>query len=309
MLPPDVTDLTRLGQGVVTRPQLLALGYPPDVIDGWVRRGHLEHVVIDGVPLVGTYRVRGGAETPQQAARAAVARCRPKSALSGPVMLGAHGIEGFDWDSDLVVRVPVDRWVSGVPFTVLRDPHFDRHREEVDGLPGSSMTRAILDTALTVHGRPLVTAIDAARWRRGTSTDKLRRCATALAADDHAGGVEVLRLLDSGELEQESHGERAMRPVLATLGFSVSWQVWVTPTLRVDAKLDDVPVVIEYLGEEAHSGSLRRAKDEARHRELLRLRMLPIYVVKADLARPDVLHARIATAREALLLRGPSGTG
>jgi hypothetical protein len=301
MLPRPVIELLDDSLGIVTRPALLALGFSADVVDGWVRDGHLERVEVDGVPMVGTYRVPGGARPPAQRAHAAVARCRPNAALTGPVMLAAHGIEGFHWEAALMVRVPIGRRVTGVPFTVLPDPLFHRHRETVDGLAGSSVTRAAIDTALVLKGKPLVTALDCSRWKRGgTSAEKLLRCATSLSRLGHAGAEEVLRQLDSGELDQESHGERALKPVLLKLGLRVRWQVWVTPRRRVDAELEGTPIVLEYLGRRAHAGSLKHAQDEARHRELLQAGRYPIYVVKADLEQPELLHSRIAAARDAL---------
>jgi hypothetical protein len=304
VLPPSVTDLARANHGVVTRPQLLELAFSSTVVDGWVRAEHLEKVVIAGVPLVGTYRVRGCPDFPEQSARAAVERCRPRAALTGPVVLGGLGIEGFTWSSTLMVRVPLDRWVTGVPFTVLRDPLFDKHRATVGEMDGSTPTRAIMDTALTVRGKPLVTAIDSAKFKSLTSNGRLEQCAAPLAALGHAGAITVQALLADGLLQQESHGERAMAPILSQLQPPVRWQHWISSEIRVDAALADVPISVEYLGKAEHGGAVKQAEDAERHRQVRRLGWHPIYVLKEHLREPAVLLARILGARDALLAAG-----
>ncbi len=300
MLPRAVTDLLSSQLGIVTRPALLAAGYSHGEISGWVRSGHLEPVLFEGVPLIGTYRVRGGADSSRQRAAAAVARCRPRAALTGPVVLGALEVEGFCWDDEVVVRVPVTRRVSPMPFAVLRDHCFDEQQAQVGGIAGSTATRALMDTGLGPSDKALVTAIDSARWRKLTTNARLRRCATQLVAHGHEGARHVLALLESGTLEQESHGERALAPVVGELRPPVRWQVWLSADIRADCLLADAPLVIEYLGRKDHAPVGKRAKDEARNAAIRELGWQVLEVWHEDLAAPDLLLARILGAREIL---------
>jgi hypothetical protein len=304
MLPSCVTNLSRDQLGIVDRPQLLALGLTPGQVDAFLRQGHLEHARVQGAPMVGTYRVRGGALVARQALMAAVSRARPVSALTGPALLGCLGVEGFTEKSTIMVRVPVDRWVTHVPFTVLRDPLIAAERAALGPIRASTATRALLDAALVTTGKPLRVAVDSARWRGLTHPERLRRCAERLAGHRHEGATRIMELLDEGTFEVESEGERAMRPIFASLTPPPRWQHWVAPDIRVDMLLGDAPVVCEYLGEEAHGTVEQRKRDDERDRGLRRLGYLPVYVTKADLEEPHVLLARVLGARDALLVHG-----
>lgn len=304
MLPSCVTDLSREQLGIVDRPQLLELGLTPGQIDALLRQGHLEHARVLGVPMVGTYRVRGGAHVARQALMAAVSRTRPVSALTGPALLGCLGVEGFTEESTIMVRVPMDRWVAKVPFTVLRDPLIAAERAALGPIRASTATRALIDAAMVITGKPLRVAVDSARWRGLTRMRRLRRCAERLAAHRHEGAARIVALLDEGTFDVESEGERAMRPVFASMTPPPRWQHWVAPDIRVDMLLADAPVVCEYLGEAAHGSGEQRARDDERDRRIRRLGYLPVYVTKDDLKQPQVLLARVLGARDALLVRG-----
>jgi very-short-patch-repair endonuclease len=261
-------------------------------------------VLFDGVPLIGTYRIRGSAQTPQQAAVAAVARCRPGAVMSGPVVLGGLGIEGFSWSSPVIVRVHADRIVQPLPFLVVRDPFLDQDRALLENVDASNATRAIVDTALTITGKQLITGIDSAKWKRLTSNPCLEACAAPLAAAGHVGGIVIRELLGSANLDKESHGERAMAPVLDRLPVPVRYQVWISQSIRVDAAVDGVPLAVEYLGAKDHSSATRQAEDAERHDRIRQLGWHVIYVVKDDLKLPDALLARVSGVREGLLGAG-----
>lgn len=105
------------------------------------------------------------------------------------------------------------------------------------------------------------------------------------------------RLPDAGafvqESEQESEGERA-GPALDELGERVRWGVWIAPDIRVDALLEDLQLVVEYDGREAHERALRQAADEER---TARIRALGYEVIRVR--REDLQRA--ATARRLLV--------
>lgn len=291
-------NLCRGQYGTAARPQLLALGLTPGQVDGLVRHGALECMTW------GTYRVRGGGEPPEQAGMIKVLRCRPEARLSGPAVLGLLRIEGFEPTDMSIVLVPVGRYVQNVDFMVVQDPAFRRDNAKIGALPAVTATRAIIDSALLFTGKRLRTAIDSAKWRQLTSNSRLRECARAVG---HAGAQVILDLLDAGVLDHESEGERAMRPVVGDLEPPPLWQRWIAPDIRVDCLLADVPVILEYLGEDGHHTEEQRRRDDARDRRVRQLGYHIEYISKEDVRDPQVLKARVLAVRNAFLAMGRAG--
>lgn len=139
--------------------------------------------------------------------------------------------------------------------------------------------------------------MDSAGWLGLTNVERLRRCADAV---DHEGADYVRELIASGVFDVESEGERLLSPILHSLEPPPRWQYWISSEIRVDCCLADAPVVVEYLGG-IHLRSDRRPLDHERDRRIRAMGYHPEYVVKEDLAQPDVLRARILGARAALL--------
>lgn len=298
MIPQIALDLLRAQFGTASRPQLIALGLTPKQVDGLVRRGGLECMGY------GTYRAPGSAWSPEQACMLKVLRCRPKARLSGPAVLGLLRVEGCEPTDKAIVLVPVGRSVQNVDFTVLQDPAFDREGAKIRALPAVTATRAIIDSALFLTGKRLRTTIDSAKWRQLTSNARLRACARAVG---HAGAQVILDLLDAGVLDQESEGERALRPILGNLDPPPLWQRWIAPDIRVDGLLADVPVTLEYLGEDGHHSDEQRRRDDARDRKIRRLGYHVEYFTKEEVRNPEVLRARVLAVRNAFLVMGRVG--
>ncbi|MGH8934067.1 MAG: hypothetical protein ACRDZO_26370 [Egibacteraceae bacterium] len=262
-------------------------------VEGLVSRGALE------VAHCGTYRIPGTARPPEQAAMAAVLRCRPRARLTGPFVLGLLGVEGFSVSDPFEVLVPPDRRVRRVPFSVRPDRLHDRFAATVGELQVVTATRALVDTARTVGGKRLIVGIDSARWLGLTRVDRLLRCADCFRG--HPGAIAVRNLVSSGALDHESQGERAVAVIFADHDPALESQVWITPRIRVDFLWPDVRLILEYQGERHHGLPHDRADDRARDRELGRLGYHVEYITSADLAKPDLLRARILAVRRTLV--------
>lgn len=299
MLSNEVHKRMREQLGLVTRWQLVReLGYSEGTVEGWVARGHLESVRCQGVKLVGVYRSPAGARPPEQLLLAAALRCRPRAWVTGEAALGLLGFDGHSPRSSFRVLVPPGRWVCNVPFPVDQDACYMRDRARSGGIPITKPARSIVEAARTLEPKRLRTTVDEAVWRTVLSIPQLRACAGAL---NHRGARAVLAMIDSGVFAQESDGERALQPVLAGLDPPPVWQYYVCPGIRVDCCLADVPLVIEYCGDQAHGRPHQRERDHERTRTIEALGYVVLEVWKQDLAQPEVLRARIMGIRAGLL--------
>lgn len=299
VLPDDVRARLRKQLGLVARRQLIhELGRHKGEIEGWLRRGHLEVAHCRDARLVGTYRSPTSARSPEQALLAAALRCGPEAWVTGEAALGLLGLEDYSPRASFRVLVPPTRWVRNVPFAVDQDPLYTEHRASAAGIPITRPARSIVEAARTVTSKRVRTTVDQAVWRSLLSIPELRACAGALG---HEGARVVREMVDSGVFEQESEGERALKPVLAGLDPPPIWQYYVGSGIRVDCCLADVPLVIEYCGEEAHALPHLREQDHERTRAIQALGYTVLEVWKHDLKHPEVLRARVLGIREGLL--------
>lgn len=281
--------------GIVSRPQLLACGLTEGQVEGLVARDDLEKF------YCGTYRVPGGGVPVEQAAMAAVIRCRPKARLTGPFVLGLLGIEGFSTADEFEVLVPPGRRVRNVPFTVRTDPLPGQFAAMAGPLPVVTATRTLVETARRIQSKRLVVGIDSARWLGLTRLDRLLRCAECY--ERHPGARVIREITASGALDHESEGERTLAALFADCYPPLEAQVWITPRIRVDFLWRDVTMILEYDGERFHRLPHDREDDRTRDRELSTLGYHVEHVTKADLANPGALRTRILAVRRALLRR------
>ncbi|CAN5343623.1 hypothetical protein BH20ACT8_BH20ACT8_15270 [soil metagenome] len=286
-------DLMEAQLGLITRPQLLAVGHTHGEIAGKLRRRKIAAL------FCGTYRLPGSAAPPEQTLMGAALRCRPRAWITGAAALGLLGIEGFGVADAYAVVVPPGRRVQNVPFEIVEDDLPAGERALFDPIPITVVHRSIVHVAQTVSGKPLRVAVDSARWTRVLNLDRLRRCARRLSHT--IGGQRVLGMLDDGCFDQESEGERKLVPVIGDLQPPPRWQHWIAPDIRVDAALVDVPLIVEYLGEETHGPTHRRIADHERARRIRGLGYESLYVCDADLKNPALLRSRILGIREGLL--------
>lgn len=292
---PNPTFLARLSRqhGTAGRWQALRDGHTKGEFDQMVRSGLLER------DHHGIYHVAGAAPTPEQRAMAAVLRCRPRASVSGRFVLGLFGIEGFTRFDPFVVLVPPERTVSNVDFPVLADRCFDSDRATMDGIPIVTIGRALFDAATDLGDRAVLTAIDSGKWSGLLDDRKLDALLDRCAWHPQAGRIQ--RLVDEGLTEQESHGERGLARVFDGFEPEPEYQVWITPSIRVDGLWRDAWMALEYLGVKDHGAGWRRERDAARDAVIRSHGYHVEYVTKEDLAQPLATRARLVAVREALL--------
>lgn len=271
---------------VITRPQCVrALG--ENATDARVRRGHLEALHI------GTYRPPHMPVPVEQAALAAVLRCRPEAWLTAEALLGLFGFEGFSPDGPLRVLVPPERRVTNVPFTVLADPYADRHRTTIRRVPAVVPLRGLADAALFISDKKLRVGVDSGKWAGLFTNDSLR--STMAALPGHAGALRVLQQLDDGVFDSESEGEREL--LLSILrGFvpPPQAQVQILPSIRVDFAWLAVRFALDYDGRDHHDRDRDRDRDEERSLTIKKEKWEHLRIRKTMLARPEELARAIA---------------
>lgn len=283
--------ITRIAEPLQTQFNLVAraqgvqaLG--KDAFDARVQRGDLQRV------QRGVHRPPHMPVPEEQAAMAAVLRCRPRAWLTGEALLGLFGVEGFVPTGPLRVLVPPERSVTGVTFTVLQDPHYRRHRATVRGIPAVTPARALADTAPFVAGEALRTVVDRVKWVRLTTNAKLRTTMQELPG--HPGAELLLRLLEGGTLDVESPGERELQAVIAGFRPQPQYQVPILPGIRVDVAWWEVRLALDYDGASYHDRDTDRDRDEDRSLRIKRHGWEHVRIRKSMLRQPAQLAAAIA---------------
>lgn len=280
-------------RGVVARYQLVRIS-SCQVADDLVRSGRFSPV---DPPVRGTHRVRGSGVRPEQYAFAAALRARPRATISGPLVLGLLGVPGFSTSDPFEVLVQQARHLSNVAFPHRVDPDPDRAVTTYGEVRVASPLDGLIDAAGFVEQvgeRRLRVAWDHLRWERIARTDKLHQRLDELR--DHAPGVRELEriLRDSGGIEVESEGERALAPVLGCFEPAPEPQVWVTRQRRVDFYFRPLRLAYEYLGAVDHTAVEQRLADDQRDADLRRAGIRAQYVTARDLDDPVALQAQVA---------------
>jgi very-short-patch-repair endonuclease len=279
--------------GVVTRRQLLELGWRAAQIDGSVRRGRLEAV------HRGVYRIPGGGIPASQGAMAAVLSLGTSARISGEGVLAWHSLETVNRDAVGIVLVAPPSRPRRTPVG-WRPDHLPAHDGvRLGPIPATTAARALVELAWEWDTGRWLATFDACRWRRLVTTRAVLEVAERLGRGRHAGARTVLALRHRGVLEQESPGERRMAEAFAALGFTegaVVWQAQITPRHRVDALIAAHRLVVEYDGHDFHTDPRDRAADRLRDQELAALGYEVLRVRAQDLRDLRRLRARIDAA-------------
>ena len=281
--PPSLLALIAGQFGVVGRCQLLD-HVSHGTASGLVRRGALEAVER------GVYRVRGGASHPAQPAMAAVLRARPGAVVSGPLVLGLLGVDGFAVGDPFEVLVRPGRVPANVAFAWRTNPTPDAATAMVQRLPIVRPTIALVDSGRWIGRgltpRQLRAGYDAARWKGLTSSDRVRERSDLLGPSD-PGAAFFLRLFEDGVAVPESEPERTTGELLQVFEPPPEPQVWVSPAHRPDWFFRLYRLGVDYLGRVDHQGADQRAGDRARELELADIGVRIVTVTAEDLLDHD----------------------
>lgn len=291
--------MTRRQHGVVTREQLLALGFTKSAIEHRVRTGRL-HLVLRGVYAVGRRELSREGRW-----MAAVLACGPDAALS---YRSAAALWGFGEEHEGYIDVSVRR-PSEVRLRGIRC-----HRRPT--LPTSAITtrrnipltqpvQTFLDLTKAWGPKALERAINEADKCNVIDPDALRK-----ALDNHAGesGVRPLRrVLDKHTFRlSDDELERLFRPLAAAAGLPVPLTKVDVNEFEVDFFWPDLGLVVETDGWRYHRTPAAQTRDALRFQEHTAAGLTPIrfshWQVKYE---PD--HVLSVLRRTAAHLRRATG--
>jgi hypothetical protein len=241
-----IADIAKSQDGLVTRPQLLALPLSAGAIDGRVRAGRL-HVRYRGV-----YAVGHAAVSPRGRRRAGLLATGGDGALS-------HRTSGFLWrmresepaDIDVLVARHAPRSRPGLVVHQTRRPFTP---VTLDGLPVTAPLRTLEDLAATVEPAELEHACAEALVQRLVTQEEL----------DEAG------LTDPDLPPAPSVFARHFQAVLRRSGLPLPMVEHQIGRYRADFAWPDVKVIVETDGWDAHGRRRKRFEhDRARDSYLM----------------------------------------
>lgn len=255
--------------GIVTRQQLLELGFTKRAIERRIERGRL-HLVAHGVYAVGWPRL-----TPQRRWMAAVLACGKGALLS-------HRSAAALWEIGTERRSVIDisvrrRCELKRPGLRVRGRPGLRADDIVvrDGIPVANVVRTLIDVATELRPLALERSINEADKRDLIDPETLR---TEL--DDYAGepGVRSLRkLLDKRTFRlSDSDLEILFRPIAMEAGLPPPLTKQMVNGFEVDFFFPDLRLVIETDGLRYHRTALTQARDARRDRAHVLAGMIPL---------------------------------
>jgi very-short-patch-repair endonuclease len=283
--------------GLVTRPQLLRIGFNDDGIWHRLKTQLLEEA------LPGVYRLRGTSRTWEQRVMAACLWGGPGACASHKSAAALWGFDGFAPGPVEVSTLKQNR--TQLAFKVHRtlvEPAFITRKL---GIPVTNAFRTVRDLVAVVDEHRANQLLDEALRKGLVSMEALWRMVDREAGSGRRG-VGVLRHL----LEQRSPGYRpsasqlqaATRRLLVAAGIAFVEEFVVTDddgnfVARVDFKLVDAPVVVESDGRANHSSKLDWQHDLDRRNLLTALGLGVIHVTWDKVRnRPDEFLAEVAQA-------------
>lgn len=277
---------------VASRDQLLSV-LTAHQVDGMVRHGRLIacHRAV--------YHRAGVSLCNRGEAMAALLRCPEGAAITGPLVLGALGVDGFSDTSSFEVLLPPGSRVRGAGFTSRPNPSATATRN-LGKLRLAAPVRALVDCGrpvFDVSDDVLWTAYDSARWKNVLSTGRFLSELAGSSRRD-AGAVRWRRLADERLLRLESPKERSLDELMRTFAPPPEVQVWVTPARRVDFFWRRIRLAVEYLGAKDHAYREARQRDGARDDELERVGIRSVFVINDDLKDPEALAAWLLAVAE-----------
>lgn len=250
-------ELARRQHGVVTRGQLLDLGFSSEAIKHRVQKGRL-HPIVRGVYAVGRKQLNRGGRW-----MAAVLACAPGAVLSHR---SAAALWGFGMEHPHYLDVSVRR------ASEVRLPGLRCHRRpslpsnEVGlrrGIPLTTPVRTFLDLATVTGPKTLERAINEADKLDVIDADSLR-----LALDDHPGqsGIRLLRhVLDEHTFRlSDDELERLFRPLASAAGLPVPLTKHMVNEFEVDFYWPELGLVVETDGWRYHRTPSAQTRDALR---------------------------------------------
>jgi very-short-patch-repair endonuclease len=296
-----VWALIRRQRGVITRRQLLALGYNADAIHHRLATGRL-HLIWEGVYAAGRPQL-----TRHGIWLAAVLACGEDAALSHTDAGGLYGIIAAPALPDLSalatgrgrpihVSVPLRRCPRRPGIAVHRRAWLTPTQIILrDDIPVTSPACTLIDLAAVLPRDQLEAAINAADKRDLIGPESLR---AALESVGRRPGVAVLReLLDRRTFTlTDSELERRFLPIARAAGLPPPLTQHRVNGFRVDFFWPKLGLVVETDGLRYHRTPAEQARDRIRDQVHIAAGLTPLRFTHAQI-HYDYEHVRVALAR------------
>jgi len=292
----EVWELVRRQHGVVSRRQLLELGYTPMAIRHRIKIGRL-HPVRTGVYAVGRPQINREGRW-----MAAVLACGPEALLSHR---SAAALWGFGEETPGVIDISIARHSSlrrpGIRFH-NRAGLWNRDMTRRLGIPLTSPVKTFLDLASVSGPITIERAVNEADKLEVIDADSLRR-----ALDDRSGepGVRPLRaILDEHTFRlSDDELERLFRPLATAAGLPVPLTKVMVDKFEVDFFWPELGLVVETDGWRYHRTPSAQSRDALRFQRHVASGLTPLrfshYQVKYE-----PRHVEDILRRTAARLRG-----
>src|SRR3954469_3244744 len=281
---PDAWGLASSQYGVVSRAQLLALGFSAQAIKHRVRRGRL-HPVARGVYAVGRREL-----TREGRWMAAVLTCGPNAVLSHGSAAALWRI-GPEWRREIPIPLSVARHRPGIVIHRRRGLRATTHR----GIPVTPVVVTLVDLAAVLGGDPVEAAINEADKLDLCDPERLRS-----ELDDLPPwtGIKTLRrILDLRTFTMtDTELERRFLPIARRAGLPKPLtQHWLNG-FRVDFFWPDLELVVETDGLRYHRTPAQQARDHVRDQVHFAAGLRPLRFTRAQVRYEPAHVERILTA-------------
>lgn len=253
----SVWELARGQHGVVTRGQLLSLGYSSQGTKRRVANGRL-HPVGSGVYAVGRPEL-----TQKGRWMAAVLSCGAGAVLSHSSAAALWGI-GIEWRRGIEVSVPRATHLKRAGLTVHRRKRlYAPDRATNDGIPVTSPAMTLVDLACRLGDCDLVRMINDADKRRVVRTPALRAFVAAHPRQDGVGRLK--EILDRPTFRAtDTKLEDWFLPLAEAAGLPVPLTQQEVNGFRVDFYWPNMGLVVETDGLTYHRTAAEQAVDRRR---------------------------------------------
>lgn len=291
----EAWELARRQHGVITRGQLIGLGFTPKAIKHRVRSRRL-HPIVRGVYAVGRRELSREGRW-----MAAVLACGPGAILSHR---SAAALWGFGNEHphyiDVSVRRTSEARLSGV--RCHRRPSLPSN--EVDlrrGIPVTTLVRTFLDLATVTGPKTLERSINEADKLDVIDADTLRK-----ELDEHPGlpGIRLLRhVLDKHTFRlSDDELERLFRPLASAAGLPTPLTKHMVNRFEVDFFWPDLGLVVETDGWRYHRTPSAQTRDALRFQVHVANGLTPLrfshYQIKYEPRHvEDILRKTVANLR------------
>jgi very-short-patch-repair endonuclease len=279
--------------GVVSRAQLLALGFSKDAIRRRVERKHLLRL------YRGVYAVGHLGLTVDSRRMAAVLACGRRALLSHRAAGALQALLPSSPQFDVTVPGGGSRSRAGIVVHRSRWIH-DEDRDEVRGIPVTTVARTIVDLADVLDEERLAKAIKEAEIRRSFDLVAIERVLDRVAG--RAGRHRLTKVLAAYRPDPHftrSEAERRFLELCARHGLPPpAMNRWVGGH-EVDAYWEDVDVVVELDGAATHDTRQAFQRDRERDRALATQGVRVVRVTWLDLCGEPRLAAELRAVRAA----------